>query len=195
MGGVVLLATLMGLVVTLVAAPFLWFGGNRRSLWRLLAGWGIYSIGYLTVSTGIALAESRTVETRAVGQEVCADSGCFAVDRVDKVTAGTDAAYTLSWHLASTDTHQTKRFPGRGLEVFLFDERGRMFRQGSGNQDPLDVIVPAGESVHQSMTFTVPADARDLFLTAKYRPFTFQSLLPGTLSLVPHKPTAMIRIQ
>jgi len=78
----------------------------------------------------------------------------------------------------------------------MFDERGRKFvLRDNANQNPLDVTLPAGETVRQSMTFSVPADARQLFLTAQYRPFTFQSLFPGELSLVPHKPAAMIRIQ
>ncbi len=76
----------------------------------------------------------------------------------------------------------------------MFDERGRKFAlPENADPNPLDVTLPPGETVRQSMTFTIPADARQLFLAAKYRPFTFQSLLPGELSLLPHKPAAMIQ--
>jgi hypothetical protein len=89
----------------------------------------------------------------------------------------------------------TKHFPGKGLEFYLLDERGRKFALPvNANPDPLDVTIPAGETVRQAMTFQVPADARELYLTAKYRPFTYQSFLPGELSLVPHRPGKMIRI-
>ena len=196
LGGVVVLATFVGAAVTLVAVPWLWFNGSRRAAGKVLAAWGVYSAFYLVVSTGIALLESRSVEPRALGQEVCADSGCFAVDKVDKTISGAETLYILSWRLASRDAQQTTRFPGKGLELYLFDERGRTFRlPETANPNPLDVTLAAGESVRQAMTFSVPADARELFLTARYRPFTFQSLLPGALSLVPHRPTAMIRIQ
>jgi hypothetical protein len=104
--------------------------------------------------------------------------------------------YTVSWHLSSRDTEGQRRFPGKGLELYLFDERGRKFvLAGAADQDPLDVLLRAGETVHQGITFHVPADARQLFLTARYRPFTFQSLLPGDLSLLPRPHAKMIRIQ
>jgi len=77
----------------------------------------------------------------------------------------------------------------------MFDERGRKFGlANNANSDPLDVTIPAGGTVRQSMTFHVPADAHELYLSAKYRPFTFQSMLPGELTLVPHRPGKVIRI-
>ena len=151
---------------------------------------------YFTIATGITLAGAVHEPNRAIGEEVCADSGCFAVDKVDIAAAESGSTYTLYWHLSSNDKELTKHFPGKGLELYMFDERGREFAlPDNGNLNPLDVMLPAGETVRQSMTFSVPADAHQLFLTAKYRPFTFQSLLPGELSLVPHRPGKMIRIQ
>jgi hypothetical protein len=196
-GGIALLATLFGTAVTVVSVPMLWLLGKRRRAGRLLAGWATYLVFYVVVSTVLAVAPMlRQAQERFVGDEVCADSGCFAVEKVDRTTAGSESAYTLFWHLASTDAQMTKRFPGKGLELYLFDDRGRTFKlPDDANQNPLDVTVPAGETVHQSMTFRVPADARELFLTAKYRPYTFQSLLPGTLSLVPLPSARTIRIQ
>ena len=196
MGGLVVILSGAALAVTLIALPALWLVGKRRQAGRLLTAWGIYVAAYLTISTGIALVRAIGAHPVAIGEEVCADSGCFAVDKVDRTAAAREAAYTLHWHLSSTDKGMTKHFPGKGLELYMFDERGRKFAlPATVNQNPLDVTLPAGETVRQSMTFNVPADARELFLTATYRPFTFQSLLPGDLSLVPHKPPAMIRIQ
>jgi hypothetical protein len=197
-GGIALLVTLFGSAVAFISVPVLWFSGRRRNAARLLAGWGIYLACYVAVSTALALLPLvlRTPHPKAVGQEVCADSGCFAVDKVDRTTEGPETAVTLSWHLASNDNQQPKHFPGKGLELYMFDERGRTFRlPDSADQNPLDVMLPPGETVRHSMTFRVPGDARELFLTAKYRPFTFQSLLPGELSLVPHRDAEMIRIQ
>jgi hypothetical protein len=198
-GGWVVVLSFAVLAVTVLSLPVLWLSGNRRSAGKLLAGWGIYLVFYFAVSTGMALLQHQ--HTLAIGQEICADSGCFAVDNVDRTTAGQETAYTLSWHLASNDTQQAKHFPGKGLELYMFDERGRKFvLPDNANPNPLDVALPAGETVRQSMTFNVPADARELFLTAEYRPFTFQSLLPSELgraamSLVRRTHPALIRIQ
>jgi len=196
LGGLVLLLSIGASAVTLLAVPALYVAGKRRRAVQLLTAWGIYLAIYLAVSTGITMAAAGREPNLSVGQEVCADSGCFAVDKVDVSASGTESLYTLYWHLASNDKELTKHFPGQGLELFMFDERGRKFAlPADANQNPLDVTLPAGETVRQSMTFRVPADAHELFLTAKYRPFTFQSMLPGELSLIPHRHGRMIRIQ
>jgi hypothetical protein len=195
-GGLVLLLTFVVSAVTLLSVPVLWLTGKRWRAGQLLAGWGVYLAIYLTIATGLTLAGAVHAHARTVGEEVCADSGCFAVDKVERAAAGPGTSYTLYWHLSSNDKQLEKRFPGKGLELYMFDERGRKFAlPDSTNLNPLDVTLPPGETVRQSMTFTVPADAHQLFLTAKYRQFTFQSLLPGELSLVPHRHAKMIQIQ
>jgi hypothetical protein len=195
LGGLVLLLSIVALAVTSIALPVLWLSGKRRRAGQLCTAWGIYLVAYLTMATGITMAGAVREPNLTIGQEVCADSGCFAVDKVE-IAAAPETSYTLYWHLSSTDKQLTKHFPGKGLELYLFDERGRKFvLPDNANPNPLDVTIPAGETVRQSMTFSVPADARQLFLSAKYRPFTFQSLLPGELSLVPHRHGRMIRIQ
>jgi len=195
MGPIVLLLTIGAVALSAVSLPVLMLTGRRKRAGQLLLAWGIYLPAYLMISTGITMAGARHEPNLPIGKEVCADSGCFAVDKIDTAAASSDTAYTVYWHLSSTDPQVTKRFPGKGLELYLIDERGRTFAlPGNENPDPLDVTIPAGETVHQSMTFQVPVDVRELFLTAKYRPFTFQSFLPGELSLVPHRPGKMIRI-
>jgi len=196
LGGLVLLLSIAASAVTLLAVPALYLTGKHRRAVQLLTAWGIYLAIYLTIATGITMAGAGHEPNVSIGQEVCADSGCFAVDKVDVSAGAADTSYTLYWHLSSNDKQLTKHFPGNGLELFLFDERGRKFELPvDADQNPLDVTVPASETVRQSMTFRVPADSHELFLTAKYRPFTFQSLLPGELSLIPHRHGKMIRIQ
>jgi len=196
LGGLVLLLSIAASAVTLLALPALVLTGKRRRAVQLLTAWGIYLAIYLTISTGITMAAAGHEPNLVIGQEICADSGCFAVDKVDVSAGAAGTSYTLYWHLSSNDRQLSKHFPGKGLELFMFDERGRKFAlPDDANQNPLDVTIPAGESVRQSMTFRVPAHAHELFLTAKYRPFTFQSLLPGELSLIPHRHGRMIRIQ
>lgn len=195
-GGIILLLTLFGSVVTLLAAPVLWLSGRRRSGRKTLAFLGAYLSLYLTVSTVLALLQSNLANPIAIGQEVCADAGCFAVDKVDKSAANSENVYTLFWHLSSRDKETPRRFPGKGLDVYMFDEHGRKFGlTATDNRNPLDLMLPPGGTVHQTSRFQVPADAHELFLTARYRPFTFQSLLPGELSLVPRPDAKMIRIQ
>jgi hypothetical protein len=195
-GGVALLATLAGSFIALIAVPVFWFRGRRRAAGMLLGGWAIYLVLYAVVSTGMAMMARRSGDGLAVGQEFCADAGCFAVEKIDKAPAGQETEFTISWRLVSTDKLTARRFPGKGLEFFMFDDTGRKFPlPAEANQDPLDVVIPAGGTVRESMMFRVPETSRPLFLTAKYRPLTFQSLLPGELSLVPHSPTKLIRIQ
>ena len=195
MGPIVLLLTIGALILTLIILPILLLTGRRQRVSRLLIGWGLYLPAYVMISTGITMAGADNEPNFPIGKEVCADAGCFAVDKIDRATVSSETTFMVYWHLSSNDKQMTKHFPGKGLELYMFDNRGRKFGlTGSANPDPLDVTIPAGETVSQSMSFRVPADANELYLTAKYRPFTFQSLLPGELSLVPHRPGKMIRI-
>jgi hypothetical protein len=197
-GGMILLLSLSGSVVALVSASILWLGGKHRTARKTLAALSAYLFFYVAVSTAVSLLQRTPHEhPLGIGQEVCADAGCFAVDRVEKSTVdSSERVYTLWWHLSSREKEAERRFPGKGLELYMFDERGRKFAiSAADHQDPLDVALRAGETVRQVMRFHVPADASELFLTARYRPFTFQSLLPGDLSLLPRPPAKMIRIQ
>jgi hypothetical protein len=194
-GPIVLLLTIGAFGLTVVGAPVLLLTGRRRRAGQLLLAWGIYLPAYLLIATGITMAGARHEPNLPIGKEICADAGCFAVDKIDTSTAASATSYTVYWHLSSNDKEMTKRFPGKGLELYLVDERGRTVAlPGNANPDSLDVTIPAGETVHRSMTFQVPAEAHELYLTAKYRPFTYQSFLPGEFSLVPHRPGKMIRI-
>jgi hypothetical protein len=197
-GGVTLLATLLGSAVTLLAVPLLFILSNRRMAAKLFAVWAAYLVFYAVVSTGMALYPYyfKTPPRFGIGQEICADSGCFAVDRVEKAHAGPGTAFTVFWHLASNDRQLPKHFPGKGLEIYMFDERGRTFGlSANANQNPLDVMLPPGQTVRDAMTFNVPSDVHEVFLTAKYRPYTFQSLLPGELSLVRLAHAPLVQIQ
>src|SRR5262245_62766975 len=167
----ILIATLFGSVATLVSAPILWLSGKRRSARKILAILGAYVSFYVAVSTSVSLIQRLHPENPfGVGQEVCADAGCFAVDKVDKTAADSETIYTLLWHLSSRDKEGQRRFPGKGLELYMFDERGRKFVLSKAeNQDPLDVTLRAGETVHQAITFNVPAEWRELFLAAGFR--------------------------
>src|SRR5262247_1254317 len=104
LGGVALLATLLGSAVLVIVAGALLLRRRRGPALRMIAGWGIYLLAYVLIST--ALSQSQRERVSAVGQEFCADSGCFAVDKVDRVVTPPQATYTVSWHLASNDAAQ-----------------------------------------------------------------------------------------
>lgn len=196
-GGITLLATIVGSAATVISIPVLALSSRLSAAIKLGAIWVVYLIFYLVVSTGMAWFPYyfKTPTHLALGQEFCADSGCFAVDKVEKTDGGSEATYTLFWHLASNDRQQAKHFPGKGLEFYMVDECGRASKlPPSANQDPLDVMLPAGETVRHAMTFNIPSGVRKLYLTAKYRHYTFQSLLPGELSLVRSPPSKLIEI-
>lgn len=195
LGGVVLLLTIGTLILTLVSLPVLLLTGKRRRAGQLLTALGIYLAAYFVIATGITMAGAVNKPSLPIGKEICAEWWCFAVDKVDAAATSSETSYTIYWHLSSSDKQMTRHFPGHGLELYMFDERGRKFAlPENANPDPLDITVSAGESMRQSITFRVPVDAHELYLTAKYRPFTFQSMLPGELSLVPHRNGKMIRI-
>jgi hypothetical protein len=196
LGGLALIASAAAVLAALIAIPVLFFMGNGRGASKVAGALGVYVILYLSISTAMAWAPYFGAhQQRAIGEEVCADAGCFAVDKVDLAAAPSGLTCTLSWHLTSNDKDQERRFPGKGLELYLFDERGRTFKlPATANQDPLDVLMPKSETLHQSTTFSVASDSRQLFLAAKYRPYTFQSLLPGNLTLVSPPSPPMIRI-
>lgn len=194
-GPIVLLLSIGALALTIVSLPILMVTGKRRRAGQLLFAWGLYIPAYLVIATGVTMASFHDEPNLPIGKDLCADAGCFAVEKIDSSPSSSATTYTVYWHLSSNDRQMTKRFPGKGLEIYMFDERGRNFAlSDNANPYPLDVTIPAGETVRQSMTFQVPNDAHELYLTAKYRPFTYQSFLPGELSLVPHRPGKMIRI-
>jgi hypothetical protein len=196
LGGLALIVSVAVVLATLIALPILLLTGRSRSASKLAGALGIYVILYLAISTAMAWAPYfGSQHQRAVGDEVCADAGCFAVDKIDRTAAQSGVMLTVSWHLVSNDAQNDRRFPGKGLELYVFDERGRTCRlPADANQDPLDVLMPKGETLRQSMTFNVPSDSRELYLAAKYRPYTFQSFLPGNLTLVSPPSPPMIRI-
>src|SRR4051812_17425304 len=123
-GPIVLLLTIGALAVTLIASPILLATGRRRRASQLLVAWGIYLPAYLLIATGITMAGARDEPNIPIGKEICADSGCFAVDKIETNSASSETEYIVYWHLASNDKQMTKHFPGKGLELFLFDERG-----------------------------------------------------------------------
>ena len=88
LGGIALLATFAASMTVLISAPVLWLQGHGRRAIQLLAAWGGYLALYVTASTAMAILPTlRTPHPHAVGEEVCADAGCFAVERVERAVA------------------------------------------------------------------------------------------------------------
>jgi len=85
--GIAMFEALLG-TAAVVSAPVLWLRGKPRSAGKLLAGWVVCLACYLLISTGIGLFELRHEHPRAIDQEVCADPGCFGVDKVDRKIVG-----------------------------------------------------------------------------------------------------------
>jgi hypothetical protein len=71
----------------------LWLSGKRRRAGQLLTAWGIYLAVYLTISTGTMLVKMVRARPLAIGEEVCADSGCFAVDILRLLTSPRPSSY------------------------------------------------------------------------------------------------------
>src|SRR5436190_16469441 len=95
LGGLVVVLTFVALAVTMLSLPVLVLTGRHGRAGQLLTVWGIYLVSYLAISTGIAVARNAYARPVGVGQEVCADSGCFAVDSIDKTSEAQESLFTL----------------------------------------------------------------------------------------------------
>ena len=82
MGPIVLLLSIGALGLTIVSLPVLMVMGRSHRAGQLLAAWGIYLPAYLLIATGITMAGARHEPNLPIGKELCADAGCFEVEKI-----------------------------------------------------------------------------------------------------------------
>jgi hypothetical protein len=99
-----------------------------------------------------------------LGDSYCMDINCIRIDKVEKETRETDAVYTLDVRLFS-EANTVKTSLG-AVSLFLQDERGRRFLLlDDPSVIPYDTYLDPGQTINTRLTFKVPADAKELFLT------------------------------
>jgi hypothetical protein len=149
---VVAMASLLVLALVRVV-----YGEYRRAVKTLLALCafsGIYIIAVMTVS----LMTPRKIVT--VGQSYCYDIWCIGIEKVTAVPQGEKVLYTTDVRIFS-DANRVQT-SAKGASIFLVDDRGRRFPMIEGQYD---MVLDPRQSVHTSLKFLAPADARQLFLT------------------------------
>jgi hypothetical protein len=110
-----------------------------------------------------------------VGDGYCEDIRCIAIEEVHAAPAGTQTQYTLDARFFSDAN--TVKVSFRNATFQLVDEQGRRFEESSSSNSfrPYDLYLEPQQSIKEALTFTVPSDAHQLFLT-----YTTRTVPDGT---------------
>ena len=147
-----------------------------------LSGLGAYVFLVVVV---FLLTPQRIVK---VGDIYCWDSWCMGVEKMNAVPRGRENAYTVDVRILS-DIGRGKT-SAEGASLYLLDERGRRFPlQPDPAAMPFDQLLGPGESFNTSLTFVVPSDASQLYLTGEAPGGAlpiWAGILVGLLPMDPH---------
>lgn len=190
LGAMLAIVVVLGAIVSLpIAADLFLAGKTRQAAKALLAAAALVAAYTLAVIAASLLTPRRIVE---VGDSYCVDIWCIGIDRVTPTRRGDETSYRLD-ALIFSDATRVKT-SAAGASLFLVDERGRRFPLVPDPASvPFDVSLDPRESVHTSLTFVAPTNARQLFLsgdTGNGPPFWVRLYLGSDNSLL-HKPTLL----
>jgi Domain of unknown function (DUF4352) len=168
-----LIATVLGTLGTVVIAVILWVRGQRRGVKRILLIVG----GYLAIYA-VALVATSVFSPRKqvqIGDQQCFDDWCL---RVVDVAYENDLATPRQWTdevFAVVTVEVSNRGRGRAQsepDTFLYvvDDQGHTYRQSIQAQEEyerthgttplLTSMISAGESIVCKQVFELPRDAR-----------------------------------
>jgi hypothetical protein len=140
-------------VVTLAAAAVLAMTGKGRQAGAGIRRWGICFAAYM----GAVAATSAFLPRRVVGlgEAMCSDDWCLAVERVDYKAGACRAGFRIE----SRALRVTQR--EYGVSVYLTDAEGRRWdAKTPAGQAAFDVAIGPGDAIETTRVFAVPADAR-----------------------------------
>jgi hypothetical protein len=129
---------------------------------RVFAGIAVLYLGAVSL---VSLITPRTIVS--VGDSYCWDLWCLGIQKVNATPQGQNVLYTaeVSLFADSTNTQRLPADPNGKQFFYVTDERGRRFPIMHSSLADTDITVAPGESVKSALTFVVPADARNLYLT------------------------------
>jgi len=157
---------LLAFSATVIAVAIAGIRGQAARAFRMLRNLGICAVVYLA----IAIIVSRVLPLRVlnIGDAQCSDDWCIAVESVKRPPAdGGRIYYDVTLRMSSTARRVSQR--ERGLRVYLIDGRGRRFDPAPEiSQPPLDVLLEPGQSITETHTFKIPADAHGLKLVVAH---------------------------
>jgi hypothetical protein len=184
---VVLLAGLLASIFCgVAAATFVSLGEPLRAR-QILRRWAIAAAAYAAILVAAAALP------RDAHAPYCDDDLCMNVERVSRTPLPNgEIACRLDIRIFSL-ANRGKR-SARGALVYLTDERGRRFPLA---QDPaaipFDVDLSPRESVATTLTFPVPADAKELFFNGRVPGIRYASFIIGNGDLL-NQPRLRFRV-
>ena len=143
-----------GVVGMVLRAAFLNVQGHRVRALTILRRLGMFIAAYVGVIIILSMVLPRRMLT--VGDPICFDDWCVAVNKVSKKEIGQSAWYRVDFKMSS----RAKRTPQRetDLTIYMTGDRGERFEpRPSGSITPFDVTLAPGESVVATRVFIVPA--------------------------------------
>jgi hypothetical protein len=130
------------------------------------------------VSSHLADDASKSI---AIGDSYCYDSWCIGIEKV----SATALLYNVDLHLFSDANGVSTS--AKGTPVYVLDEHGHRWPL-----KPFDVTLDPHQSIHTSLTFLAPANAKQLFLTGDPAWHLTPSLYMGSDSSLLHKPALLV---
>ena len=174
-------------LVTWIAAAVAALGGRRTRALGILRKWGLCALVYVaTVAVAGLFAPQRILNP---GDPWCFDDWCLSVERVTRVSAPPQVAYTVSLRIFSEARRVSQR--ASGAWIYVIDRQGHRYAPDpDASATPLDVLLQPGESVTTTRTFKVPADAGELgLITGHGGPCCYPNLIIADDSSLFHKRT------
>ena len=147
-----------GVLASVILLLALRFRLAAKVLLVTLSGLGAYVFLVVVV---FLLTPQRIVK---VGDIYCWDSWCMGVEKVNAVPRGRENVYSVDVRILS-DIGRGKT-SAEGASLYLLDERARHFPlQPDPAAIPFDQLLGPGETFNTSLTFVVPSDVSQLYLT------------------------------
>jgi len=120
-------------------------------------GVAVYVLGVLVVS----ILTPQTIVN--IGDSYCMDIWCIGIEKVNAMPRGEDIVYKVDVRIFS-DANSVQ-ISAKGAAVYVLDDRGRRFELlDDPSVIPFDTPLAPKQSIHTTLSFAVPADARKLFL-------------------------------
>jgi len=141
-------------LVALLVAASLGVGGQGRKAVRIFRLTALGLSLYLAIVIVVSVFMPRRV--LKIGEPLCFDEICIAVDSLQMKPEGSNASYTVKLALAS----HARRKPQRenNLVFYLRDSQGNRYDPLGGElSKPSTVVLQPGESFPIEETFLVPA--------------------------------------
>ena len=197
------MALFLGSVIALICAFIMMIRGRRRIATRLLltlaGGWGVY----LSIVALVAVATPQ--QSVSMGQDLCFDEMCFAVDHAETAMelgpAGRQLKANGVFHVITVrvTNHSLGRTESEGgLRALLWDggksyetsrEGQRALEAAKGETPRLTARLQSGESVESRQVFDLPAESANVGLVLSHG-FTPGYFVIGESPLF-HKPTIL----